>query len=350
METTETTISLQRIANVHTHLREGEVVGPLIAKAIEGGACALGPMPNTSAGLTTAAAVTEYVNRAKEFAPDMPFLPIVMVTEQTTEKDIDECVAAGIADAKVYPCLRTTKSENGVVRYGKLLPLIRHGGKAGMKFHFHPEHPSPVFSNRDAEFAFLPLARMFLEETDATIVWEHGTDARCITHWKDMAASGRFFVTLTAHHIATSEDEAFGDVRAVCKPPIKTEEDRQELLRLIADGYEWVMAGADDAPHPIESKHVSKGRCACGAYTAPFLILLYIHVFTRAVHETPMLNSDVENFLYFNAKKLHPQLKLQSPPVLITKERAFQIQSTYNIGPWTVEPFWAGRTLDWSFA
>ncbi len=183
-----------------------------------------------------------------------------MVTEQTTMGEIDQCLEAGIVDAKIYPRFRTTKSENGVACYGKLLPLIKHGGKVGMKFHFHPEHPSPIFSNRDAEFAFLPIARIFLEETDAVIIWEHGTDARCIPHWKDMARSRRFFVTLTAHHLATNEDDTFGDVRATCKPPIKTEDDRQGLLQLVAEGYryQWVMAGADDAPHPMENKHVSE--------------------------------------------------------------------------------------------
>lgn len=341
---------LVRIANVHTHLREGVVVGPLIEKVIEGGACALGPMPNTSKGLTTAAAVTEYICQAKRFIYEGSspfFLPIVMVTEETTKKEIDECVAVGIVDAKIYPRLRTTKSQNGVERYGKLLPLLLHGGACGMKFHFHPEHPSPIFSNRDAEFAFLPIARMFLEETNAVIIWEHGTDARAIPHWKDMAMSRRFFVTLTAHHLATNEDDTFGDVRATCKPPIKTEEDRRALVELVGEGHSWVMAGADDAPHPTENKHVHEGRCACGAYTSPFLLLLYAHALGRdkLVSNLPA----VQDFLFYNAMKLHPQLKCTTGWIQI-KQEPFQIPLSYDIGPWKVEPFWAGRTLDWSFA
>lgn len=340
---------LVRIANVHTHLREGAVVGPLIEKAIEGRACALGPMPNTNKGLTTAAAVTEYTRQTSELTPKntrLSFLPIVMVTEDTREKDIDECAAAGIVDAKVYPRFRTTKSDNGVVRYGKLLPVVRYGGSVGMKFHFHPKHPSPLFSNRDAEFAFLPIARMFLEETDAIVVWEHGTDARAIPHWKDMAMSRRFFVTLTAHHLATNEDDTFGDVRAVCKPPIKTEADRHGLIQLVSEGNSWVMAGADDAPHPIASKQVHEGRCACGAYTSPFLLLLYAQALEELMRDKM---SAVHDFLLYNAAKLHPQLKCMTEWVFVER-RPFKIPASYDIGPWTVEPFWAGRTLDWSFA
>lgn len=346
------TLNLVRIASVHTHLREGAVVGPLIEKALDGGACALCPMPNTTAGLTTAASVTEYIRQAKQFTPEgkqLHFLPIVMVTEQTTERDLDECVAAGITDAKIYPRDRTTKSEKGVVRYGSILPILKHGGDVGIRFHFHPEHPSLVFSNRDAEFAFLPLVRMFLEETNATIVWEHGTDARCISHWKDMATSRRFFVTLTAHHLVTNEDDTFGDVRAACKPPIKTEEDRRALVELVGEGYSWVMAGADDAPHPIEGKHVHKDRCACGAYTSPFLLLLYAHALGRdlLISRTPQ----VAAFLFYNAVALHPQLSRQCSAEFVgIKREPFQIPLSYDIGPWKVEPFWAGRTLDWSFA
>lgn len=346
------TYQLTKIANVHTHLREGEVVGPLIEKVLDGGALALGPMPNTTAGLTTAVAVTEYIQKAKQLVPEgkrLPFLPIVMVTEQTTAEEIDRCVEAGIVDAKVYPRLRTTKSDNGVVRYGTLLPILKYGSSVGMKFHFHPEHPSPVFSNRDAEFAFLPLVRMFLEETDATIIWEHGTDSRCIAHWKDMATSERFFVTLTAHHLATNEDDSFGDVRAVCKPPIKTEDDRRALIALVGEGKRWVMAGADDAPHPMESKHVHEGRCACGAYTSPFLILLYAHALGRMFLMRKAV--EVSNFLFWNAMKLHPHLSSQCASDCVNiKREPFTIPLSYDIGPWKVEPFWAGQTLDWSFA
>lgn len=337
-------------ANVHTHLREGDVVGPLIEKTLEGGACALGPMPNTTKGLTTASSVTEYIRRAEQLVPKgrkLSFLPIVMVTEQTTEKEIDDCILAGIEDAKVYPRFRTTKSDNGVIHYGRLLPIVKYGGSVGMKFHFHPEHPSSTFPNRDAEFAFLPLARMFLEETRAIIIWEHGTDARAIPHWEEFAESNRFFVTLTAHHLATNEDETFGDIRATCKPPIKTEEDRRALIQLVGKGHSWVMAGADDAPHPKENKHVHEGRCACGAYTSPFLLLLYAHALGRdlLLREMPA----VQDFLFYNAMRLHPQLRCATEVRWIKRE-PFQIPLSYDIGPWKVESFWAGQVLDWSFA
>lgn len=340
-------IEIDALANPHTHLREGSVIGPLIEKAIEGGADVLGPMPNTNLGLTSMEKVVNYVSEVRSSVPQdkiLTFIPILMITETTKEEDINQCIGHHIFDGKVYPYDRTTKSEKGVKNYGNILSIVKHCGQVGMKVHFHPEHPSMLFGNRDAEFAFLPLVMRYLEETDAIIVWEHGTDARCIPHWEDMAKSGRFFVTLTGHHLVTTEDEIFGDVRAVCKPPIKTENDRRSLIELVAKNYNWLMAGGDDAPHPKHAKHVEQGRCACGAYTAPFLLSLYAH----ALNDLLKTLAGVEIFVNFtsrNARKLH-RLPCAPRKIKLVNE-SFQIPKSYTIGPWQVEPFWAGQTLDW---
>ena len=53
--------------------------------------------------------------------------------------------------------------------------------------------------------------------------------------------------------------------------------------------------------------------------------------------------------MFYNAMKLHSQLTCVPDPVWIKRE-PFQIPLSYDIGPWKVEPFWAGRTLDWSYA
>jgi len=345
MSTEPIEIYVDALANVHSHLREGyDVVKSLVEKAVEGGADVLAPMPNTTEGLTDANQVLKYIKTAESYVPSgkkVTFLPIVMVSEDAPFKTIDDCVENSVVDCKIYPLDRTTKSHNGVRHYGRLLPLIKHCGKVGMKCHFHPEHPSMIFDNRDAEFLFLPILDMFLNETQAIIISEHGTDRRCIPHWQEMAKSGRFFVTLTAHHLATNEDAGFGDVRAVCKPPIKTRADQMALVNLVQKNYSWVMAGLDDAPHDVKSKHVHKGRCDCGAYT-PFGLQLYAH----ALSLTLLGMRTFVNFTSQNARKLH-NLPPASRIVKLVKQ-PFLIPPHYQIGSWTVEPFWAGEKIDWS--
>jgi dihydroorotase len=240
--------------NPHSHIREAEEkMRKHLSLILDGGIECILAMPNTQKGLRTFNDVLEYTRYAASVRPDknFDFIPCAMLTELTTVQDIELWAAAGIMDAKVYPRFRTTNSESGVVQYAKLLPLVARCGELGIRVHFHPEHPSKIYTSRDAEYAFISLVLMFLEATSAVIVWEHGTDARCIPFWEDFATRfpDRFYVTITAHHLATNEDLAFGNVREVCKPPAKTEADRLALIAFVAKGYEWVIAGADDAPH-----------------------------------------------------------------------------------------------------
>jgi len=345
-------IDVEALVNTHWHGREGEVVGPLVEMAIAGGADVLGPQPNTENGLTTATQVVDYIGMAKGLVPrgkTVHFIPFVMITEKTTEKDIDDCVNAGILDGKIYPKDRTTKSHNGVEHYGRILPQIKHCGKVGMKVHPHPEHPLMLFSNHDAEFAFLPIVYMWLEETDAVIVWEHGTDVRCIPHWKYMAKTwkGRFFVTLTAHHLATNEDSVYGENDAVCKPIIKGESSRQGLVDLVGEDYNWVMAGLDDAFHPKGAKYPESGRCACGSYTGPLGLPLYAHSLEHLFKTSDGIRTFV-NFTSRNPRKLH-KLPPSSRTIKLVRE-SWKIPPTYPIGHETALPFWAGQMLNYKIA
>jgi dihydroorotase len=307
-------------------------------------------MPNQRKGLMNAGAVTAHVAHAQSAVPEgisVQFVGFLQITEKTTERAIDECVAAGIMDAKVYPKGRTTESHNGVAHYEEIFHLVRHAGKVGMRVHFHPEHPSELFDNRDAEWMFLPLMDIFIHETEDTgtvLIWEHGTDARCIPHWEVWAKTGRFFVTITAHHLLDNESSAYGDVRSTYKPPAKREEDRRGLFALIAKAdqreYSWVMAGGDDAPHPTWEKH-RLGQCACGAYTAPFLLQLYAHALLPYV--------SVEAFICFinrNAAALYGWEDTGERLNLFKKP--FTIPKTYLAGFWMVESFWALRTIEYS--
>ncbi len=344
-------------ADGHIHLREGAVMGPLIRHAVLGGADMLGAQPNTEKGLSVAAQVLDYKHMAETveigglplLAPMLiqarpTILPFLMITEETTTEVIDECVELGIFHAKIYPRDRTTKSEKGVVRYSRLVPQIRHCGKVGMWPHWHPEHPNMTFINRDAEFAFLPIIQMFMEETEAKIVWEHGTDSRCIPFWEQWAKTGRFFVTLTGHHLATNEDDTFGDVRATCKPPIKTEQDRRALVDLVGKDYPWVMAGSDAAFHPKGAKHVMVGKCACGDFTYPFVLPLYAHALD-SLFQTP---EGIEVFQNFTSRNARRNFDLPPASRLVSLSRSpWKIPLEYQVGPEVAMPFWAGQVLNW---
>lgn len=345
-------IEIPAFRNVHSHLREGDaIMRDLIRFSYQGGADLLGPMPNTSAGLRTAKQVVDYINFAEELrcstGHPMQFLPIGMLTESTTIAELDAFIKAGIRNLKVYPLDRTTKSESGVRDYNKIFDLVKYGGLHGMIFHFHPEHPLMLFENRDAEWAFISNIDTLLRQTNATIVWEHGTDARNIIFWKEFAKTGRFFVTLTAHHLLLNESNSFGDVRSVCKPSIKTEADRQGLLALVRENHLWVMAGADDAPHPSDKKHVTCGQCACGAFTTPYMLVLYAQALGDLLDTEDGIKTFV-NFTNTNATRLH-RLAPSTRMVKLVRQPQI-IQPSFVVGEWNVESCMAGREIDWSLA
>lgn len=350
------TIEVERLANMHSHLRELPQANDLIRYALDGGAYAILPMPNTQVELTTADLVQGYCDGLRKLVPEgteLTFIPTAFLTETTTEEDVMKCFEKGICDFKIYPRNRTTKSEKGTRRYFKLIELIRNTANriypdmGGMKVHLHPEHPNMTYGNRTAEFAFTPIVDMLLDETKAKIIWEHGTDSDCIPLWKEFATSGRFYVTLTAHHLATNEDRTFGDVRATCKPPIKREIDRELLVRLVCEGTHWVMAGGDDAPHPISKKHVHEGQCACGAYTAPFLLQLYAHALDDLLkHGTKGPREIFDDFVSLNAAALYGFRPSSRMARLVRK--SFKIPGHYQAGDQVYEPFWAGQEILYS--
>ncbi len=346
MKLQKTRVEVDAMVNPHSHLREGYIMKHLIWRALEGGVDVLGPQPNTENGLCGADDATSYIDYAKACVPEesaLEFIPFLMLTEKTTAREIELCTDCGIFDAKIYPQFRTTLSGKGIRYYHHLLEKVRYAATYGMRIHLHPEHPWPLIPNRDAEYQFLSIAEMLLQ-TDATLFWEHGSDARCIPFWKEMAKTGRFYLTLTAHHLATNEDAAYGDVGAVCKPPYKTPWDQTNLVQLVCEDHPWVMAIGDDAPHDMKTKHVT-GPCACGAYTAPFLLPIFAHTLSDLL----MSQKGSETFVNFTSRNARRIFKL--PPASHTRMliyKPFLIPMSYEIGPWTVEPFWAGKTLDWS--
>ena len=348
-------VVIDRFANVHAHLREIPLVGPLINYSVAGGIDAILAMPNLNAPLTDAQSVLEYMQALRQFSPPshpMTFISTAYVTERTSSDDILGMVALGIEHFKVYPRHRTTKSQDGVVDYYGVIRAFREAAigardEMGKRIfvHLHPEHPSMLFDDADAEFAFLPILRMLVETTEAVVVSEHGTDLRCIRHWKDLSTSGRFYVTLTAHHLAADEDSVRGDVRAVCKPPIKRVLDRELLCQLVKEDHPWVLAGLDDAPHPASAKHVDSGGCACGSYTAPFGIQLYAH----ALGDLAMTAEGAEVFqrlISRNARAAYG-LPAASGSVRLVKKPC-RIPLRYPVVNFDVAPFWAGKTIDWS--
>ena len=354
MNPTTKVIEIPCLADPHVHLRQGDVVAALLEYSVTGGADYVGAMPNTTPGLTTAEAVLEYEKNARRLLPaksvgTLGIIKFLMLTESTTVGEIEKAAAAGIKNAKLYPLNRTTNSSEGIRNYFWMTELIEKCGEVGIMCHVHPEHPLLDISGRDAEYLFISYVDLFLEHTKATIVWEHGTDARCVPIWEKWAKQfpNRFYVTLTAHHLIFDDDMDHGDVTAVCKPPIMSKLDRHVLLDLIRKGYPWVMLGSDSAFHPSGRKNVDKGCCACGAFVAPFLAPLCAHALDDII-SGPYGIGIFENFVSNNARRLH-NLPSATRRIRLVREE-WEVPLTYDVAGEQAFPFMRGQKLRWGFA
>lgn len=78
--------------------------------------------------------------------------------------------------------------------------------------------------------------------------------------------------TITAHHLWGTIEDAERDVFNLCKPIMKTPDDRLALIKAAVDGSSKFFFGSDSAPHPIQSK-TEKECAAAGCFTQPYVIL-----------------------------------------------------------------------------
>lgn len=329
------------------------VVADLVRHSIAGGADYVGPMPNSQPALTTAFLAGRYRDAIMALAAQVPdkslgVMQFMMLTEGTDPAELERASELGIKNVKLYPRNRTTNSSDGIRMYHRMMPLVKRCGELGITCHFHPEHPWLDISGRDAESMFIPLVEPFLQDTSARIVWEHGSDGRCVPLWERWASEfdGRVFVTLTPHHLIGDDDTDHGNVAAVCKPPIKSKLDRHLLLDLVRKDYPWVMAGSDSAYHPMAKKHVPSGCCACGAFLAPWLAPLYAHALDDILVK-PCGVEVYKNFTSGNARNVHG---LSAPSRTLALERVeFEIPKTYKVGVETAMPFMGGEKIRWRF-
>jgi dihydroorotase len=307
-------------------------------------------MPNTVGGIHTANESVIYQNFIPHSANvgSIIVVPTMLLTEDTTQDEIRRAAEQGIRDLKVYPKERTTNSasRNGVRDYHKLIPVMGLCADLGVRVHVHPGSPLMSIDDYDAEFGFLSVIDVFLR-TGVTVVAEHISDCRCLPSYLDFAKTGRFYVTITAHHLASNRSRSYGDVRSVCQPPIQAEGSRLALIELVAANHPWVMAGTDSAPHGNKKKHVASGKCACGAFTAPFAHLLYAH----ALGPRLFLSSfGIETYINFTSRNMRRVYNLPASSRRIYLVSApFIIPENYKVCSDLVEPFWAGQQLNYSF-
>ena len=263
--------------DLHAHLREPgfEQKGTIAsetAAALRGGFTTICAMPNTVPAPDSASIVESLLERIAREAK-VRVLPIGCVTRRREGKqlaELSELAAAG--------CIAFSDDGSPVADGWLMRHALELAGALGLPLSEHCDDPSlnhggvmneGAVSERlglagqpaSAEVSAISRNIALCEASGARLHIAHVTTARGLELVADAKQRGLpITCEVTPSHLFLTEDAVFGtgrapayDTNAKINPPLRTEADRQALLRGVNEGIVDAIA-TDHAPHAIEDK------------------------------------------------------------------------------------------------
>ena len=263
--------------DLHAHLREPgfEQKGTIAsetAAALRGGFTTICAMPNTMPAPDSASIVESLLERIAREAK-VRVLPIGCVTRRREGKqlaELSELAAAG--------CIAFSDDGSPVADGWLMRHALELAGALGLPLSEHCDDPSlnhggvmneGAVSERlglagqpaSAEVSAISRNIALCEASGARLHIAHVTTARGLELVADAKQRGLpITCEVTPSHLFLTEDAVFGtgrapayDTNAKINPPLRTEADRQALLRGVNEGIVDAIA-TDHAPHAIEDK------------------------------------------------------------------------------------------------
>lgn len=273
--------ALPAFIDMHTHLREPgfeykEDIASGSAAAVAGGYSVVCCMPNTKPVTDNKYIVGYIVNRAKEvdLAKVYPIGAITVGLKGETMAEMGSMKEAGaiamsddgqpvataqmmrlaLEYAKDYDLLLCSHCEEKSLINGGVVNEGENATKAGLKG--IPSCAEDIMIARD-----IILAEML----DTKVHICHVSTASGVQLIREAKARGVKVSCETCPHYIAGTDELILDYNTASKvnPPLRTEKDRQAILKGIADGTIDVIA-TDHAPHHFEDKVVDFSLAANG--------------------------------------------------------------------------------------
>ncbi|KAI0811612.1 Dihydroorotase [Xylaria sp. FL0064] len=335
-------IELPPTADMHVHLRQGQVMNLVVPYIRRGGVDTVFVMPNLQPPVTTVAAALEYKSQLQAIEPQVNYLMSLYLHPSVTPDVIAEAAKAGIAGVKLYPQGVTTNSELGVA--GDFVevyaPTFAAMEEHDIVLNLHGEVPGTVPKDVSLEEMFLPTLKRLNEKfPKLRIVLEHCSTAAAVDAVR--ACSPTVAGTITAHHLYLTGDISEIDPHAFCKPIPKTPSDRDALLKAVCSGDPKFFFGSDSAPHPLVNK---QGKpVPAGVFTQPYatqLVLLALEEATEKgiIDEKDVTQEHIAGFLSLNGRRFY---KLQEPsptgPRVIMKKTGEMIPPSIRSADGTLE-------------
>lgn len=341
-------------ADMHVHLRDGEMMELIAPTVRQGGVGVAYVMPNLVPPVTTLERVLEYKQQLQALAPQTTFLMSLYLCKDLTPELIAQ--AAGqkaIHGVKCYPAGVTTNSAAGVDPndFTPFYPIFEAMQAHDVVLNLHGERPPAEGEDitvLNAEPLFLPaLAKLAKDFPRLRIILEHCTTAAAIEtvraiHRENPAL--RVAATITAHHLLLTIDSWAGNPVNFCKPVAKLPADMRALVAAATGGEPYFFFGSDSAPHPLLAKARHVGVCA-GVYTQSHALAYVAQVFAAAGAMDKLRKFVSDHGLAFY--KISPEDMVCRDTVRLV-ERTNVVPEMFCLKLLTVVPFKAGETLDYA--
>ncbi|MGA9367154.1 MAG: dihydroorotase, partial [Steroidobacteraceae bacterium] len=279
-------LTIRRPDDLHLHLRDGEFMRAVLPFTAARFARAL-VMPNLRPPVTTSGQALAYRQRILDALPDgMPFEPLMTLylTDRTDPEEVDRAKASGcIVGFKLYPAGATTHSDAGVTDIRRVDAVLARMEERDLVLEVHGEVTDPAVDvfDREARFIDEVLAPLAARVPRLRIVFEHITTRAAVEFV--LAARAGIAATVTPQHLLMNRNALFaGGIRPhhYCLPVLKSEADREALVRVVASGDPRFFLGTDSAPHARGAK---EAVCGCaGIFSAHGAIELYAEAFESA--------------------------------------------------------------------
>lgn len=360
-------LELPKWYDLHLHLRQEELLEPLINDVIKMGCAGVLAMPNTKPPVGKIHksddlpywSIEEYremIMAAGGDALDEVITPLYL-TKDTSVQMIEAGAQAGLLKAaKYYPPHGTTGAQDGYpfeefIRNGVFeamaannVVLCVHGEEHGLC----PEDYFDRTQNAEEIFYRERMPRAVEAFPDLKIVGEHVTTKVAVDFIK--GAPDTVGATITPQHLLYTVGHLLKGLQyhLYCLPLLKHKEDREALQAAVIDAENTkFFAGTDSAPH---TQKVTECGCAAGCYTGGIAPQLYAQAFEEAgadLGSEPGAHA-FKNFLCLNGPKFYG---LDVPKDTFILEKFPQTIEPLMVGSQKIIPLPLGMegdgVLDW---
>ena len=292
------------LIDIHVHFRdpgqthkEDLVTGSQAAAA--GGFTTVVCMANTMPKVDNVETLTDIITRAKE-------LPIHVLQSSAVTKGFNGRDLVDMEAMKAAGAVGFTDDGIPLMNAGVLKKAMEEAKRLNMPISLHEEDPNLVVKaginqgnvSKELGFGGAPVVAedamvardcMIALSTGASVDIQHISSKNAVEMVRQAKAMGANVVAEASPHHFTLTEEAVLQYGVMCKmnPPVRTEDDRQAIIRGLQDGTIEIIA-TDHAPHTTEEKEAGIEKAPSGIIGLETALSLGITSLVKEGHLTMM--------------------------------------------------------------